>query len=192
MSGLSVFRTVQVMLQGLRIFREVVATYKERKAIGRLIFMTKVQFGRWVKFSMAMARRTNLAKTSMRKHKMCEEIKGIFREIQNNYSMNNILDWDGNCIKGHKSECVSDIVEGYIEGYKRWSDKLEYYFPNRFVDGIEASIRAGFDMAVRQSGGVSGFTIKDIKNMYKGNVPLWLKRKFIRFSSIKDTDHIWL
>jgi hypothetical protein len=154
--------------------------------------MTKVQLSRWVKFSIAMVRRTRLANSSKRKHKMCEVIKSFFRGLRNNYDMKDILDWDGNCINGCKSECVSDIAEEYVEEYKKWSDKLEYFFPNRFADSIEASIRAGFDMAIRQSGGVLGFTIKDIKDMYKGNVPLWLKRKFIQFNTIKDTEHILL
>jgi len=154
--------------------------------------MTKVQLKRWVKFSIAMTRRASLANTAKRKHKMCEEIKSFFRELQYNYNMKDILDWDGNYINGHESICVSNIVEGYVEGYKKWSDKLEYFFPNRFADSVEASIRAGFDMAVRQSGGFLGFTVKDIKAMYRGNVPLWLKRKFIGFDFIKDTEHIWL
>ena len=154
--------------------------------------MTKVQLERWVKFSIAITRRTSLANTSKRKHKMCEEIKNFFRELQSNYKMQDILDWDGNYVNGHESECVSDIAEGCIEGYKRWDKKAEWYYPNRFVYGIEAAIRAGFDMTVRQSGGVIGFSIKDIKTMYRDNVPLWLKRKFIGFDYIDDTERIWL
>ena len=164
---------------------------KEKSAKG-IDFMTKIQLKRWIKFSMAMTRRTDLAKTSARKHKMCEEIKSFFRGIQDNYNIKDIFDWDGNYINGHKSECVSDVLEDCLEGYKKWDEKTAWYYPNQFVDGIEASIRAGFDMAIRQSGGVVGFAIKDIKVMYRSNVPLWLRRKFIKFNTIKDTEHIWL
>jgi len=154
--------------------------------------MTKTQFSRWIKFSMAMVRRTSLANTSRRKHKMCQEIKSFFREIQRNYALKNILDWDGNYINGRESICVCDIAEESLEHYKKWDEKTEWYYERKFADGISAAIRAGFDICVRQSGGVLGFTIKDIKAMYRGNVPLWLKRKFIKFAEIKDAEHILL
>ncbi|HUV84239.1 MAG TPA: hypothetical protein VMV86_00935 [Methanosarcinales archaeon] len=150
--------------------------------------MTFDQFEHWKDFSLQMAEHAYLEATGTRKKKIFDEVKSYFdeREFQNDWP--EIMDWDGN----KDDYYLSDQVDDFFDNYRHWSRREEYY-TGRFYNQVTCCIRAAFDIAVEPSGGVIGFTAGDIRRMFDGQVPDWVKEFWEDdFDSIPNDDPVWM
>ena len=149
--------------------------------------MTYKQFKHWESFAVRMAKHCYPEATEKRRAKILEEIKSFFneRKYQKDYSA--FTDWDGN----GDEEDISSYVEDFFEEYTHWN-RREAFWTGKFHNQVTSCIRSGFDIAVKQSGGVLGFTVGDIRRMWK-KVPDWVKDGWnISFDEMMDSDLIWL
>ena len=150
--------------------------------------MTHEQFLRWEDFSTRMAKHCYPKATEARRKKIAEEVKSFFDERKFQEDWPEIMDWDGN----KDDFYLSDSVDDFYDNYRHWSRREEYYTGN-FYSQVVCCIRAGFDIAVEQSGGVIGFTAGDIRRMWNGEVPEWVKEDWEQpFDTIPDDESVWL
>lgn len=151
--------------------------------------MTENQFKRWRDFAFRMAERGYPNATPRRTEKIIENVKDYFhwREFHNDWP--EINDWDGN----KDDYFLCDAVDDFFDDHRHWRRKTETY-GGCFYSQVTSCIRAGFDMAVEQSGGVLGFTAGDVRRMYDGNVPDWITGKDweTAFELVPDDMPIWL
>jgi hypothetical protein len=151
--------------------------------------MTKEQFDRWQDFAIRMAEHGYPRATGRRRAKILEEVKSYFeeREFQQDWP---IIDcWDCNDEFGS----VGDDVDEFFDRYRHWQRDTGT-FGGLFCDQVSCCIRAGFDLAVKQSGGVLGFTAGDVRRMYDGAVPDWIAGRDwdTPFERISDDAPVWL
>ena len=151
--------------------------------------MTSEQFERWQDFSLRMAKHCYPKATDSRKTKILEEVKDYFywRRLQKDWP--EIMDWDGNDDKYYLCDKVREFFEKYLH-YSRREDE----YTGRFHEQIVCCIRAGFDIAVEPSSGVVGFTVGDLKQMYGGVIPEWIKCQEwdVSLDEAADSAEIWL
>ena len=149
--------------------------------------MTEKQYERWKDFSMRMAKTVYHHCTSQRQTKILENINNFFgeREFQDDYKQ--YTDWDGN----GDDEILSSEVDEFFAGHRHWNPKTETAHEG-FYNQVSCCIRAGFDIAVNQSAGVVGFTCGQVRKMWNGKVPFWVKKEFVDFDNIPDEDDVWL
>lgn len=150
--------------------------------------MTYAQFLHWQSFSIRMAKYCYPKATKRRREKILEEVRSYFywRRFQKDWC--EIMDWDGNGDEYY----LGDQVDDFFSEHEHWNRKEEIY-TGRFHTQITCCIRAGFDIAVKQSGGVLGFDAGDIRRMWKGVVPDWVKEGWeTPFDSIPDAEPVWL
>jgi hypothetical protein len=147
--------------------------------------MTQEQYNNWKDFAVRMGRTVYQSATEKRQKKILDKILDYFswRELQNDWP--EIMDWDGN----KDDYFLADAVEEFFDEHRHWSRKLACH-TGKLYDQIVCCIRAGFDMAVEQSGGVLGFCIGDVRRMYNGQVPMWVTPD--NFASEPDNKPIWL
>lgn len=150
--------------------------------------MQELQFTRWKEFAVRMAEHCYPKATAARKEKILAAVKDYFfwREYQQDWK--EYTDWDGN-----GDDCIlSDDVDEFFDKYRHYSRKEEC-ITGDFYNQVTCCIRAGFDVAVKQSGGVLGFTAGDIRKMWDGVVPEWIKDHWeTPFDNIPDADEVWL
>jgi len=150
--------------------------------------MTEEQFLRWQDFAVRMAEHCYPKATEARREKILEETKNYFC-FQEDWP--EIEDWDGN----GDNYFLGDQVKEFFEKYLHYNRK-ESYYAGKFYNQVTCCIRAGFDIAVEQSGGVVGFTAGDVRRMWSGKneeVPSWVKEGWeIPFDGILDEEGIWL
>lgn len=145
--------------------------------------MTKEQYDRWKEFSARMA--GNYPNTTeARRDKIAKEVESFFKAMDCNETWKEIECWD--C-----ADC-SESVDNSFDEYRKWNEKNGEYDENRFFVQITCSIRAAFDIAVKQSGGVVGFTAGDIRRIWGGDVPDWVKEHYINFDTIPDDESVWM
>jgi hypothetical protein len=148
--------------------------------------MNKKQFLRWKSFSMRMAEKCYPEATKERTEKMVTEINSFFMEMESNYK--DFWDWDGN----DGSEALGDYVDDYFDEYQHWNAREECY-TGKFYNQVTSCIRAGFDVAVRPSGGVVGFRVCDLYRMWNDKVPSWVKAFFEGdFDTFDKSESVWL
>lgn len=147
--------------------------------------MTQEQYDNWKDFTTRMGATVYKNLTLKRKEKIKSQIANYFqwRDFQNDWP--DILDWDGN----GDDYFLGEAVDEFFDEYRHWSRK-EGCYTGKFYNQITCCIRAGFDMAVKQSGGVLGFSVGDIRQMYDGNVPLWVTPN--HFNNEPNDTPIWL
>lgn len=97
-------------------------------------------------------------------------------------------DWDWN---GNEGCCVRDQVYDFFDEYLEWNKKEQEY-GGKFFNQITCCLRAGFDLAVSPSAGVIGFTAGDLRRMWKGKVPGWVKKEFENFDGLPDEELLLL
>ena len=150
--------------------------------------MTYEQFGRWQDFAIRMAQHCYPKATEARIKKIIEEVKSYFdeRKLQKDWPV--IMDWDGN----KDDFYLCDDTREFFDEYRHWN-RYEEDYTGKFYNQIICCIRSGFDIAVEQSGGVVGFTAGDIRRMYNGEVPNWVKEHWnVSFEIIADCEGLWL
>lgn len=64
---------------------------------------------------------------------------------------------------------------------------------------VQCCVRAGIDLAVKQSGGVAGFTVADLRRMYPEGLPDWVSAGFVdehetpvSLATFDDAEPVWL
>ncbi len=147
--------------------------------------MTQEQYEHWKDFAARMGKTVYCAATSERQKKIQEELADYFwwRDYQNDWP--SYTDWDGN---GDEC-CLCDDVDDFFDKYSHWSRREERY-TGRLYEQITSCIRAGFDVAVKQSGGVLGFSVGDVRRMFGGEAPAWITSD--NFANKPDDTPIWL
>ena len=149
--------------------------------------MTEDQYERWKDFSMRMVKTVYHHCTSQRQVKILENVENFLEycEYQNDYKK--YTDWDGN---GDK-EIISSVVDDFFAEHRHWNPRTETEH-DYFYRQVSCCIRAGFDIAIKPSAGVVGFTCGQVRNMWNGKVPFWVKKEFVDFDNIPDEDDVWL
>jgi hypothetical protein len=148
--------------------------------------VTKKQFKRWMWFSMRMAKRA-IPCTERRRERILTEIKSYFRSRIQHRDWPEMEDWDGNA----GNCCVCDQINEFFDGYLHWNKKKQE-IGGKFFNQITCCLRAGFDLAVSPSAGVIGFTAEDLRRMWKGKVPGWVKKEFENFDGLPDEELLLL
>ena len=151
--------------------------------------MTREQFDHWLDFAVRMAKHGYPKATSLRREKILKEVKKYFWWRESLEDWPKINSWDYNADYGYLSVYVKDFFDGYLH----WQRKSETY-GGRFFNQIICCIRAGFDIAVNQSGGVLGFTAGDLRRMYNEDVPDWITNQDwdTPFAMIPNNEFVWL
>ncbi len=108
-------------------------------------------------------------------------------------------DYDGKLSYGLYMPCLADFIDDYL-----WDNGLAKEKTGRrgccelirsqMGEAVSCCIRAACDVAVAPSAGVLGWTVHDLKQMWKGSeVPSWVKKYFQDdFETFKDADPVWL
>lgn len=153
--------------------------------------MNKVQLRRWKKVSIGLARDCHPHLTEARRAQLVDQVEGCIDTVVWNYELENIHNWDGH--KG--SACVCDGVSNYVDEHHyhvRTSTGEPY--ENRFGLQIRACVRAGFDLAVAPSAGVTGFTVGNLRTIFHRRLPQWVKTFFTPplAGRIADDEPVWL
>lgn len=143
--------------------------------------MNELQLARWKQLSTGLARsHTDL--TPARKKKLLAEVEECIDWVVCN-GLETVIDWDDSAnIDGIQWDCAGTRVDDYL-----WDNRYEFERENkhgvdvvrgRFGEMLSACVRAGFDMAVSPSGGVVGFTVGDLRDIFDGHVPDWISDQF--------------
>lgn len=151
--------------------------------------MTEQQFKRWYTFALRMAHRGFPRLPRKSRKKVAEMIKHVISDIRDNYELEEIGDWDGYidgpnggliCTPCIVSDCLSDhescfnpfyYEDGNCEGGRSYRN---FQWEEKWWGRVQCCLRAGLDVAVRPSAGVLGFTVCDLRRMYRGNIPAWV------------------
>jgi hypothetical protein len=133
-------------------------------------------------------------------------VKDFFRDILDDdkwYAENRgkgmverIQDWDSSNEDGldrnatlypvcDRMSCLLDEknphrYHGTDRQYARWDE--------HWGARVRCCVRAGLDMASAPSAGVVGFTVGDLRRMYRGHIPDWLNWQFIHRKTKKPID----
>lgn len=146
--------------------------------------MNELQCERWKQMSLGLARSyTDL--TPARKKKLLAEVEECIDWVVCN-GLETVDDWDSGVRYGkgwhERYESASTRVDTYL-----WDNRYKFERENkhgvevvrgRFGDMLSACVRAGFDMAVAPSGGVVGFTVGDLRDVFDGEIPDWIADQF--------------
>lgn len=160
--------------------------------------MTRKQFRRMKVFALRM---TNVAIGNRWRKVVREHVEAVI-DCRMEWCMEHIIDWDNGARDPETRrywEGGGDIVRSYL-----WDHNLELEKERRdgsveVVDtgiGIAVSccVRAGMDMATEPSGGVLGFTVGDLRRMWRRRMlPKWVTDFFeTDISTAPDTAGVWL
>lgn len=146
--------------------------------------MNELQYNRWKQMSLGLARTyTNL--TPARKARLLDEVECCIDWVVCN-GLETVADWDSGVQYGkgwrERYESVSARVDTFL-----WDNRYKFERENkhgvevvrgRFGDMLSACVRAGFDVAVSPSGGVIGFTVGDLRDIFDGSIPDWVASHF--------------
>ena len=147
--------------------------------------MTRVQYNNWKDFTVRMAKTVYPHATKKRRDTMLQHITYLFDELECNDEWSWIKDWDGN-----GDNCfLEESLEEFYRDILHWNDKKQCY-TGKFYNQIVCCVQAGFDMAVKQSGGALDFTVGDVRKMYDGQVPEWVTPD--NFNNEPDDTQVWL
>ena len=170
--------------------------------------MKKAQLKRWRDFSLRMAA-TTFKITPQRKVKLLRELKGMFsmvgsngkyKEHWNPENWRTLSSWDDY----YNGTCFCDWFDEFFDEYNHWDEKNCIMRDTKFSSMLHCCVRAGLDMAAKQSAGVVGFTKGDIEKMYPRGVPGWIQGQWesgplfgeegvpIEWDAIGKNQHLWL
>lgn len=151
--------------------------------------MTKTQLKRWKRLSIGLVS-SDTGITPARKQKLTDAINDFISCILCGNDLKEILCWDMN----EGTIAVGDEMNKYL-----WNNQYEFerrgdIFCGKFGDQLSACVRAGFDVAVKPSGGVMGFTVGDLRKIFKNRIPGWINNYFGKRITldISDDTEVWL
>ena len=115
--------------------------------------------------------------TDERREKIRNEVTG-FIEM---YEGDDIHGWD--TIDDHTSECFGEYLVVSEDGE----------FGGKFYNQITAVTRAGLDVATEEfGGGVIGYTVGDLQDMYDNKIPDWIKNAICITGDENRDMRVWL
>lgn len=125
------------------------------------------------------------------RRELCEAIDDFIPVSIEDYDPYGILDaknWDnGTKTEWGWSSGLGDIITENIE----WENI--YDFTEKGKSDFTCSIRIAVDLFIKQSGGVVGFTIGDLRSAFDGKIPNHITSLFDGdVQSAKDHESIWL
>lgn len=152
--------------------------------------MTKLQYLRWKFFAIGMAKHCFLKATESRRSKLLDELEEYLNWIGEPWGdappeYSEFTSWDENII---------DHVESYFSQYYH-EDFNGRERGNKYLNQLQCCLRAGVDVAVSPSGGVVGFTLGDVKNIFHRHLPLWVRAFWEhdpRIDTLPDDTPVWL
>ena len=164
--------------------------------------MNELQYNRWKQLSLGLAR-GYADLTPARKAKLLDEVECCIDYVVCN-GLETVEDWDMGVRYGNgfheRHESVGTRVDAYLWD-SRYEFEREYKNGNievvrgRFGDMLVACVRAGFDVAVAPSGGVIGFTVGDLRDIFDGTIPEWVTEHFEEpaavLAAVRD-EGVWL
>lgn len=162
--------------------------------------MTEQQYQNWIQFSPGLVESYTL--TEKRKAKILEEIDCCINYIVDKYK-DQITDWD-KAVYDEKHQCLhygpGDSMSEYLWDNRYTVEKEDRKgncesVTGRFGQMLSACVRAGFDVAVAPSAGVLGFTLGDVRQIFKGTLPQWVKDFFENPETLDDcldNKKVWL
>jgi len=164
--------------------------------------MTNEQFRHWQQFAIRMAHRGWPGLPRKSRHKVAGLVTDFFRDALRDYAswteglgpdiadlISRIRNWDNTApsprekdMFGRPEVCgtpVGDMVTTFLGDGNNphyWgSDNRAYEdWEQRWGTRVRCCLRAGLDVASEPSGGVVGFTMGDLRRMYRGRLPRWL------------------
>jgi hypothetical protein len=173
--------------------------------LGTTPHMTETQFRRWRDFAVRMAR-VCYGDSKRPTHDWI--LRCVERVIDRVYDhgLVEVVDWD---------ERVTDEVKEFLwdeEPYFRGriedqederhssEDRIERriaaahaQWDEQFCGPVQCCVRAGIDMATSIGGGVVGFTVGDLRQMYPEGIPTWIRRHYdCDMDAQADDAGIWL
>jgi hypothetical protein len=119
----------------------------------------------------------------------CKELfKGLIDDDPS-YDSYDVLSWDGwDSCEGRYGRPACDF----------WTECRDYSFwgrvySSRVIDLCETACRVAIDLLVKQSGGVVGYTIGDLKKAFSGTIPQWVCDRYeTDLNEGANDDPIWL
>jgi hypothetical protein len=153
--------------------------------------MNKTQLRRWKKVSIGLARDCHPNMTEARRAQLVEQVADCIDTLVWNNGLEPIKYWDGN----RGTFIVCDAVSNFVdERHYHVRTSTGEPYENRFARQVNACVRAGFDLAVAPSAGVTGFTIGDLRTIFNRRLPQWVKAFFTPPLSgrIADNEPVWL
>lgn len=149
--------------------------------------MNKLQKNRWFKVSQGMARHCFPGITEERRLKLIGVVNTFILGIIDEYPLGEIQDWDGQ----QGSVYVCDELTEFLDRHDyTHGDKKGMTRETRFANMVSCCVRAGFDLAIKQSAGVLGFTFGDIRKIFNGKIPQWCHLS--DYPNIPDEHLVWL
>lgn len=147
--------------------------------------MDAQQLKRWKVLSTCLAEKS-FKITTPRKEKLISEINEFIDSLTS-CGLDEVCDWDGD--KG--SVYVCDEMSDFL-----WENRYEFNRgKGRFGTMLSACVRAGFDMAVCPSAGVTGFTVGDLRSVFDGRIPEWVADRFDDKEALmkaNDNEGVWI
>jgi hypothetical protein len=164
----------------------------------------KIQMKRWTETSKGMAKNLFPTITEARRKRLIIEVEDFIDYVCSFYPLQDIQDWDGNLGSVYVCDELDDYL--YRNGFRHFNNRFDPYHKSkveveretRFANLISCCVRAGFDLAVKQSGGVLGFSVGDFRQIFNGEVPDWARWSGKEYSEgpysedIPDECPIWL
>ena len=146
--------------------------------------MDQIQLDRWKQFSLGLAKNAYPNITSRRRERLISEVENCIERVVCN-DLSAINDWDSSEYRDGRlyEESAGTRVDDWmwenryvreIEDRKGRCEQVE----GRFGTMIACCVRAGFDVAVSPSGGVLGYTVGDVRGIFDGDLPDWVKGFF--------------
>lgn len=139
---------------------------------------------------MGLAQHAYSEITENRYKKLIEAIEDFIEILTEwNYKLSDIRDWDGK-----NGVYVCDEMTDYLwrKGYE--FDRRGECYCGKFGEMLACCIRAGFDVAVSPSAGVMGYTVGDIRAIFKNKIPKWVNDFFEKpiTNDVPDDVEVWL
>ena len=127
-----------------------------------------------------------IAKRKDYREKLLAIIDNIIPEDIEQHDAYNVLecrDWScGNDRYNGFGDLLFDYWDGFYDG--TFSEKVK--------TDISCAFGIGIDLYIKQSGGVVGFTVGDLRKVFDNNIPQFIQEYYPGIDSASDSDSIWL
>ena len=99
------------------------------------------------------------------------------------YCVLSCVDWDSGVNNFYG---FGDLLDEYWDGF--------YFtvFTQKVKNDIACAFRIGIDLHIEQSGGITGFTVGDLRKVFDNNIPEFIQEYYPGINEAKNSDSIWL
>ena len=127
-----------------------------------------------------------IAKRKDYREKLLAIIDDIIPEDIEQHDAYNVLEcinWDSG---NDRYYGFDDLLVDYWDGF------YDRTFTEKVKTDISCAFRIGIDLYIKQSGGVVGFTVGDLRKVFDNNIPQSIQEYYPGIDSANDSDSIWL